>query len=243
MSMNLQEKTWPQVEEYLKTKNHIIVPVGSTEQHGPTGLIGIDYLSAWEIAKVVGEKTNTLVAPPLCFGMAVHHMAFPGTITLSPLTYVQVITEIIQSLARHGFKEFTFINGHGGNIAPLTTAFCQVKQNNEDYNIKLFNWWHLPEVTQYENNVFGEQNGFHATCGEISVTMYTHPEAYKDIPSMHFLPTGDRPHWPMAPEEFRKTFPDGRMGSNPSLASKTHGEMLFKLAVDSICQKLKEKSH
>ncbi len=238
MSMNLQEKPWPQIEDYLKHKKHIIIPVGSTEQHGPTGLIGIDYMSAWEIAKAVGEKTQTLVAPPLCFGMAVHHMAFPGTITLSPLTYVQVITEIIQSLARHGFNRFSFINGHGGNIAPLTTAFCQAKQNNETYDIRLFNWWHLSEVTAYENKVFGDQNGFHATCGEVSVTMFTHPEAYKDIPPMDLKPTPDRPHWPMAPEEFRQVFTDGRMGSNPNLASAKHGEVLFKLAVDSICQKM-----
>lgn len=236
--MNLQEKSWPQIEKYLKHKKHIIVPVGSTEQHGPTGLIGIDYLSAWEIAKAVGEKTKTLVAPPLCFGMAVHHMAFPGTITLSPITYVQVITEIIHSLAQHGFTKFSFVNGHGGNIAPLTTAFCQAKQNNEIFDIQLFNWWHLPEVTAYEAKVFGGENGFHATCGEISVTMFTHPEAYKDMPSMEFEATRERPHWPMAPKEFREVFPDGRMGSNPNLSSATHGEVLFNLAVDSICQKM-----
>lgn len=238
MSMNLQEKTWPQVEEYLKTKKHILIPVGSTEQHGPTGLLGIDYLSAWEIAQVVGKRTHTLVAPPLCFGMAVHHMAFPGTITFSPTTYIQVITEIIQSLARHGFNKFTFINGHGGNIAPLTSAFCQAKQNDETYDIKLFNWWHLPEVNAYEEKVFGQQNGFHATCGEISVTMHTHPEAYRHVPPQSFDATADRPHWPMAPVEFRKTFPDGRMGSNPSLSSAEHGKVLFNLAVDSICQKM-----
>lgn len=238
MSMNLQEKTWPQVEDYLKTKNQIIVPVGSTEQHGPSGVLGIDYLTAWEIAKTVGEKTNTLVAPPLCFGMAVHHMAFPGTITFSPLTYIQVVTEIIQSLGRHGFNQFIFINGHGGNTAPLTSAFCQAKQNQETYDIKLFNWWLLPEVTDYEKKVFGNENGFHATCGEISVSMYMSPDIYKNIPKMTFTPTTERSHWPMAPQEFRKNFPDGRMGSNPALSSVEHGKVLFNLAVNSICQKM-----
>lgn len=238
MSMNLQEKTWPQVETYLKTKKTIIVPVGSTEQHGPTGLIGIDWMSAWEIAKVVGEKTQTLVAPPLTIGMAVHHMAFPGTMTLSPVTYIQVITEIIQSLGKHGFTDFFFINGHGGNIAPITSAFCQAKQVDETFNLKLINWWHLPEVTEFEAKVYGNENGFHATCGEISVTMHTHPEAYKDIPKMKFKPTPDRPHWPMAPKEYREVFTDGRMGSNPELCSAEHGEKIFKLAVDSICQKM-----
>ena len=238
MNINLQENTWPRIEEYLKSKKSIIVPVGSTEQHGPTGLIGIDYISAWEIAKEVGKKTKTLVAPPLCFGMAAHHMAFPGTISLSPLTYVQVISEIISSLSTHGFKNLIFINGHGGNIAPLTTAFCQAKLNNEALSLQLHNWWILPEVVAYESSAFGKENGFHATCGEISLTMFTHPEAYKDIPTMNFIPTPERPHWPMAANEFRRTFPDGRMGSNPSLANSTHGEALFKIAIDSISQKM-----
>lgn len=238
MAMNLQEKTWPQVEEYLKTKKQIIIPVGSTEQHGPTGIIGIDYLTTWEIAKTVGVKTNTLVTPPLCFGMAVHHMAFPGTITLSPLTYIQVVTEIIQSLGQHGFEKFIVINGHGGNTAPLTSAFCQAKQNHETYDIKLYNWWLLPELTEYENKAFGNENGFHATCSEIAVSMYMSPDAYKDIPKQTFTATQDRPYWPMAPHEFRKTFPDGRMGSNPALSSAEHGKVLFNLAVNSICQKM-----
>jgi creatinine amidohydrolase len=243
MSMNLQEKTWPQIEEYLKTNNHILIPVGSTEQHGPTGLIGIDYMTSWEIAQTVGKKTNILVAPPLCFGMAVHHMAFPGTITLSPITFIQVVTEIIQSLAKHGFKKFTFINGHGGNTAPLTTAFCQAKQGNEDYDIKLVNWWLLPEVVEHEKKCFGNENGFHATCGEISVSMHITPEAYKNIPKMQFSPTPEKPYWPMAPKEFRKIFEDGRMGSNPALSTKEHGEVLFNLAVNSICQKVSTNSY
>ena len=240
MSMNLHEKTWPQVETYLKTKKSIIVPVGSTEQHGPSGLIGIDFLSAWEIAKAVGEKTNTLVAPPVCVGMALHHMAFPGTISFTPTTYIKMITEIIQSLAQHGFDTFTFINGHGGNIAPLTTAFCEAKDKDQTWKLDLINWWHLPDVTTYENKHFGKENGFHATVGEISVTMYTHPEAHKDIPAMTFAPTVERSHWPMSPQEFRKHFPDGRMSSNPALASAQHGQEIFKIAVDAICRKLRD---
>ena len=239
MSMNLEEKSWPQVEEYLKSKKHIILPVGSTEQHGPTGLIGIDYLSAWEIARAVGAKTKTLVAPPLCFGMALHHMDFPGTISLTPITYIQVLTEIIQSLYKHGFNRITLINGHGGNIAPITSAFSQVKQGSEQINLKLINWWHLPVVTEQEKKWYGEENGFHATCGEISVTMHTHPEAYAQIPPVKkFETTGDRPYWPMGPTEFRNFFKDGRMGSNPNLSSAEHGKVLFQLAVDSISQNL-----
>lgn len=239
MSMNLHEKTWPQVEEYLKSNKHIIIPVGSTEQHGPTGLLGIDWLTAYEIAQKVGQNTNTLVAPPLCFGMALHHMAFPGTISFQPTTYIQVLVEIIQSLAQHGFTEFTIINGHGGNIAPITSAMSQILNSNQNYKMKLENWWHLPEVTNYEKEVFGEENGFHATCGEISVTMFTHAEAHKSISPQQFKVTKEaRSHWPMSPTQFRKHFPDGRMGSNPGLSNSTHGEKIFNLAIQSISRKI-----
>ncbi|AHI05849.1 creatininase [Bdellovibrio bacteriovorus W] len=239
--MNLQEMSWPQVEAYLKEKQTIIVPVGSTEQHGPNGLIGIDYMAAWHIAQAAGLQSKILVAPPLCFGMAVHHMAFAGTMSLSPSTYVLVLTELIQGLMKHGFKRILFVNGHGGNIAPITTAFCQAQMDNERVDLQLINWWHLPEVREYEEKVFGDENGFHATCGEISVTMYTHPEAYAKMPSMDFQPTVAKHQWPMSPQLFRETFPDGRMGSNPSLSSSKHGEVLFNLAVNAISRRLEVK--
>lgn len=238
MSFNLAENTWPMVEEYLRRKKSILIPVGSTEQHGPNGIIGIDFLSAWEIAMKVGENTQTLVTPPLCFGMAQHHMAFPGTMSLSPLTYIQVLSELFQSLAKHGFRNFIVINGHGGNIPSINAAFSQVLGSEEDFQFQLINWWHLPEVQGYEKEHFGDANGFHATCGEVSLTMHTHAAAYQDVrKDFKFTPTPREYPWPMSPQQFRKTFNDGRMGSDPSLATAKHGEKIFQIAVDAICQK------
>lgn len=239
--MKLSELTWPDIEKYLKTKKQIIVPVGSTEQHGPTGIIGIDYLTAQAIAEEVGLQTATLVAPPLPYGMALHHMDFPGTMSLTPSTYIQVIVELIQSLRKHGFENLVFVNGHGGNIAPLTSAFSEAKKNGDSFKIKLINWWHLPEVQSYEKEVFKDENGFHATCGEISVTMKTHPQAYAKIQNVQDYPkTPNKYHWPMGASEFRQTFTDGRMGSNPSLATKDHGDRIFEIAVKSIINSITE---
>lgn len=234
----LYEMTWPQVEKYLCEKKTILVPVGSTEQHGPTGPIGIDFLTAWEISREVGMRTHTLVSSPLSFGMALHHMDFPGTISLKPSTYVRVIQEIAQSLIQHGFKKIIFVNGHGGNIASITTAFSEIKDSNDTTDLSLINWWHLPEVVSYESQHFGDQNGFHATVGEISCTMHIHPQANYGDGSFVYEPTAERPHWPMAPVEFREVFKDGRMGSNPNLATAEHGAKIFEIAVQSICKKL-----
>ena len=236
--MEIYLKTWPEVEEYLKTKKDLIIPVGSTEQHGPTGLIGTDFLTAWEVAKKVGEKTGTMVASPVCYGMALHHLAFPGSAALKPSTYILVLKEIVQSYARAGFENFYFINGHGGNIPSVQASFSEILHDNPRLKFELYNWWHLPEVTQYEKEVFGELNGFHATCGEISVTMATHPQAYQSQRSFSFFPTVERKAWPVSPEVFRETFPDGRMGSDPRMSTAEHGHRILNFAVEAIAKKL-----
>src|SRR5512139_1750312 len=106
--------TWLEVETYLNHSKGIILPIGSTEQHGPTGLIGTDAICAEAIARGVGEATQAMVAPTINVGMALHHMAFPGSISLRPSTLILVIRDYLMSLAKAGFTKFFFINGHGG---------------------------------------------------------------------------------------------------------------------------------
>lgn len=100
--MELALKTWTFVEDYLKTTQTLIIPVGSTEQHGPTGLVGTDFITAFEISKMVGEKTKRLVAPSLNYGMANHHLAFAGSASLSPSTYILVIKDLVESWKMQG---------------------------------------------------------------------------------------------------------------------------------------------
>lgn len=232
--MELSLLAWPEVETYLKKKKTILLPVGSTEQHGPTGLIGTDYLTAFEVAKELGHKTKTLVAPPLCYGMAHHHMAFPGSASLSPSLYIQVLASLIRSFAAHGFSQIYVINGHGGNIPSIQASFSEVLDSDQKLDLRLYNWWHLPSVRELEEQVFGDKNGFHATCGEISLTQFSHPQAFASKRSFRFFKTQAKSVWPLGPKEFRKTFPDGRMGSDPRLARKEHGQALLARAISDI---------
>ena len=124
--MRLALMTWPEVEGYLATSKGILIPIGSTEQHGPNGLLGTDHICPETVAVLVGEAVGAAVAPALAIGMSQHHMRFPGSMTLKPSTLLQVVRDVVESLASHGFDHIYFLNGHGGNIATLQAAFSEI---------------------------------------------------------------------------------------------------------------------
>ena len=124
-AIRLQLRSWPEVDAYLQRCKGVIVPLGSTEQHGPTGAIGTDALTAEAVALEVGRRTGVLVTPAQAFGMAEHHLGFAGTMSLQPATLLAVMHDLVMSLARHGFERVYVINGHGGNIATTRAAFAQ----------------------------------------------------------------------------------------------------------------------
>jgi creatinine amidohydrolase len=237
--MQLQLQTWPEVEAYLRTSRGIILPIGSTEQHGPIGLIGTDAICAETIARGVGEATDTLVGPTIAIGMAQHHMAFSGSITLRPSTLIAVLRDIVDSLAQHGFERFYFINGHGGNIATVTAAFSEIyaarslaaAPGARPLKCKLKNWWQSEEVQRLVKELYGDAEGSHATPSEVSVTQFVYPSAIKSAPLDP--PIAPRGSFTDA-NDYRRNFPDGRIGANSALATPEAGRRLCEAAVRAV---------
>src|SRR5262249_60850007 len=124
--MQMQLQTWMEVEAYLESSRGIILPIGPTEQHGPTGLIGTDAICAEVIARGVGEAAGAMVAPTVAVGMAQHHLGFAGSMTLRPSTLIAVLRDLVESLVKNGFGRFYFLNGPGGNIATVTAPFSEI---------------------------------------------------------------------------------------------------------------------
>ncbi|MEB3218131.1 MAG: creatininase family protein [Nostocales cyanobacterium 94392] len=237
--MLLHLSTWQEVEAYLEQSQGIIFPIGSTEQHGPTGLIGTDAICAESIAHGVGEATQGIVAPTINIGMALHHTAFPGTISLRPSTMIQVIKEYVTCLTKAGFTKFYFINGHGGNMATLKAAFSETYADLVDLQIpnadkvkcKLGNWFMCSSVYNLAKELYGNQEGSHATPSEVALTQYIYPESIKQAELSEEVANG---HKIYGAADFRKQYPDGRMGSNPALAIPEHGKQFYDAAVKEL---------
>jgi len=227
--------TWSDVEQYLTTSRFILLPIGSTEQHGPNGIIGTDHVCAEAIAVGIGERIGALVGPTINVGMAPHHMAFPGSMTLRAETLIAVIGDYVRSLYSHGFRGFAFVNGHGGNTATGNAALSGLREELPDAVLKWGNWWQAPGCSAMAKELFGDREGQHATPSEVSLTMAVYPDAVKTVEGPLDIESC-RPRGIPGSVEFRKLYPDGRMGSDPSLATPELGKRFLDLAVEGLSE-------
>jgi creatinine amidohydrolase len=125
----LAELTWPEATAAIGASEVVLIPLGSTEQHGPGMTLATDITLATAVAERVADRLapRALVAPSLPFGLSPHHMRFPGTITLQPSTFTAVVLDVMRSLRQHGARRFFLLNGHGGNQAILSVIAMQAR--------------------------------------------------------------------------------------------------------------------
>ncbi len=240
--MQLHLSTWPEVEAYLERSKGIIIPIGSTEQHGPTGFIGTDALCPEIIALAAAEEADLLVGPTFNVGCAQHHLAFAGSMTLRPSTMIATLCDWINSLAHHGFEKVYFLNGHGGNSTTIDAAFAEVyaqssippgSSHGHRVDCKLRNWWELSGVFALCKELYKKGHGSHATPSEVAVTYFAYPGHIKNAPlDPEIAPNGRFTD----AEDYRRKFPDGRIGSNPALATPEDGGKLVKKASTALIE-------
>ena len=238
--MLLENLSYPEVEAYLLEKDIILIPIGSVEQHSPYGIIGTDFITAEAIAREAAEPLEVLVAPTFCYGASAHHMAFKGTVPLAPATLMAVVCEIVRALVAHGFQRLLFINGHGGNIKPVETAFGQLKSQDVAGYFEVVSWYRLEPVRECCRNLFGDKEGHHATPSEVSVTRHLRPEVFPAKATTARKVERPKYYWPLSAEEMKKVFPDGRMESAPWLASGESGRKVLHVAAAALREKIGE---
>lgn len=142
--MKISDMNWMQVEAYLQHDDRCILPLGSTEQHAYLSL-SVDSILAERLALDAAQPLGVPVFPVQPYGLTPYFMAYPGTVTLRAQTYLSLIRDVLDSLARHGFKRILIVNGHGGNSPAL--ALCdEWLMDHAGVRIKFHNWWNAPQV-------------------------------------------------------------------------------------------------
>ena len=171
----LQEMSWVEVKEYLKTNKMVIIPLGSTEQHGPHLPLGTDYYEAMAITKTISEQTGVIVAPVIWVGYSLYHSGFPGTLSLKPETMEQVLFETVEMLMKYGFDRFMFFNYHGGNNIVQSKIIHRINHTTEAIAISIGHGSNLQQEADDEEEFFD----WHSGKNETSIMLYLRPDLVK----------------------------------------------------------------
>lgn len=127
-----EQKTWPELEEYLKLVDTVILPCGAIEQHGPHLPVDIDYYDAKYMAHKVAEACEDpkpLVLPTIPFGVSYHHEDFKGTLSVTNEALSRFVYDLGMGLARNGVKKIIILNGHGDNAPTLSYAAQMINRD------------------------------------------------------------------------------------------------------------------
>ena len=142
--MNVSGMNWMQVEQYLQRDDRAVVPLGCTEQHAYLSL-ATDSTLAERVASEAAAPLGVPVFPVVPYGITPSFMAYPGTVSMRISTLLAVVEDVLDSLARHGFRRVLVVNGHGGN-APAGAMVQEWLARNTAMRVKFHNWWSAPKV-------------------------------------------------------------------------------------------------
>ena len=240
------ELSWPRIRECAQRGFPVVVPIGVIEQHGHHLPLDTDAFIAQEIAREAARRDpETLVGPTVPFGFTPSNKNFPGSISLTAATWTALIREVVRSVARHGFTRIALFNGHGGQVA-LSRAAVSVLQDEEGIRVAALNWFGLVNEDMArlfpDEKMPGGRVG-HAGAVETSLNLHLRPELSAQGSLVTHL-------GPQMPEFVRKVggyvqtpredlSPSGVMG-DPNLASAEKGAELFELAVERLCEFVRE---
>jgi len=200
-ALKLQEMSWAAVEAYLEKDDRIILPVGSTEQHGAFAPLGCDTLVALGLAEEASRKLGVITAPPLWFGWSPHHLVRPGTVSVRAEVLLEVVFDAIESLAGHGFKSFLVVNGHRIVNLPWLQIAAERAQRELKVRVCLFDPAHMSKEIVARLG-FGPLG--HAEDIEISHLLHLHPELV-DMSRASDNPPHPRPLYHLDPHDPRDT--------------------------------------
>lgn len=142
--MRISESNWFEIEEYLKSDDRCVLPLGSTEQHAYLSL-SVDSILSEKVAADAAAPLGIPVFPVVAYGLTPYFMAFPGTVSLRLATYAGLLRDILDSLYQTGFRRILIVNGHGGN-SPVQPVTMEWMADRPGARCRFHDWWKAPQT-------------------------------------------------------------------------------------------------
>lgn len=217
--MMLREVSWFDLKGKITEDTVAVIPVGSTEQHGPHNPLGTDHMIAEKLAE--GVKDEAIVTPTVPVGYSEHHRQFPGTLWVPPQVLQEYVLGILKSLQYHGIKKILIVNGHGGNTFPLMMAAMTMRE--QGVFVGIHEWWKA-----------SKEEDAHAGFGETSMNLFLYghlvsKERARDTTTEWSPPFQGTKIW----YDTIDFSDDGTVG-RPTKATKEMGEILYNEAVTQL---------
>ena len=179
-ALELDRMSWPEIRSEIDAgRTTVVIAFGATEQHGPHMPLATDALLGDHLARLVAEQLDAFLAPTVRFGCSEHHLEFPGTISISELTFHGIVADVVASLARGGFGRVILIPTHGGNFGPLAAAIEAIGPDPGIEVRALTDLGALLAIAQLgerEYDVPMGEGGLHAGEWETSMLAAIHPD-------------------------------------------------------------------
>lgn len=234
----VQWLTRPEVAARLAACPIALVPIGSTEQHGPHLPLGTDILLAEALAERIAEKTGALVFPSINFGLSFSWRDIPGTVSISNELFANILRETVKSLERSGVKCVVFINGHDSNNGPMKICVREIADTTDMTVLGMF----YPGLSRVYDRYMESPKWlgmFHADEFETSLMLAAHggsvdmEKAAAEYPPIH--PTYGMDNTPLGDITV-----SGVLG-DPTKATKEKGEAMFEAFAENAAATIRYK--
>jgi len=235
MSNKIKEMSWVEFDKRRKETSLVIIPTGAIEVYGPQLPLGTDFIVAEELSALVADKVNALISPAVEMGESSSLMEFPGTMAITMNNYESYMENVIQLLIGHGFKNFLFMNGHGGNTC-IITYLCKKYQRLYGIKCAQIDVWqfvekHGGEIFEFKGNM---AHG-HAAESNTSMMLYLRPELVKMELAEKIEPMEDEFYDVLKYVEFKEKTPIGVIG-DPTVATAEKGRKIVNKCVERIVE-------
>ena len=237
--MYIADETWPELGDYFADESLALVPLGSTEQHGPHLPLATDHLIAEAFAREAAERTGFLCTPTINVGVSPHHRQFHGTMWADAPVFRDYVESVTRNLAYHGIDRVIYVNAHGGNVDHLREVGRRLRDDGTMYAIE---WMWDESIPELVDDLFA-QNGPHGGPKETAMIQHLQSHLVRDdqleaardggVPDVEAAETikhGSRTFYDAADNTG-----NGVLGDQTD-ATAEKGAQLFEAATDQLCQ-------